>query len=462
MCFGVGEGCYHNELYRPVKLGNGRLLNDIHPRPAPTIIPRSEHGISRSNVSENALKVLYRLRNSGFQAFLVGGGVRDLLLGLRPKDFDVATDAHPEEIRNLFRNSRLIGRRFRLAHVRFGRDVIEVATFRASGGEPDEDRQQSDSGRILRDNVYGSIDDDIWRRDFTINALYYNIEDYSVWDYTGGMEDLKSRTLRLIDDPWVRYREDPVRMLRAARFAAKLGFTIAPETAAPIHDLGSLLADVPAARLFDESLKLFQTGHAVKSFDKLVEYGLLSYLFPSAAALIQGEDGAAVTAFIRKGLENTDTRMVEGQSISPMFLFAVFLWPGVKRLAEKLAQDQNVREYEAMQEAMYRIVAEQTARTSVPKRFSAPMKDVLALQRRFMSRKGVRAARFLEHKYFRAAYDFLVLRSTCGEVDPEIADWWTRVQEANEDERRTAFEISGRRRRRRRPRRDAGRSQPQD
>jgi len=456
-----GGGCYHNGLYCPVKLGNGRLLNDIHPRPAPTIIPRSEHGISRSNVSDNALKVLYRLKKSGYQAFLVGGGVRDLLLGLRPKDFDIATDAHPEEIRKLFRNSRLIGRRFRLAHVRFGRDLVEVATFRAGSNEPEEDEQQrSDSGRILRDNVYGSIDEDIWRRDFTVNALYYNIEDFSVWDYTGGMADLEARTLRLIDDPWVRYREDPVRMLRAARFAAKLGFTLAPETAAPIRDLAYLLADVPAARLFDESLKLFHTGHALKSFDKLVEYDLLSYLFPSAAAAINGEDGEAVTVFIRQGLESTDARVAEGLSISPMFLFGVFLWPGVNRLAEKLVQEQNFSEYDAMQEALHRAVAEQTARTSVPKRFSMPMKDMLSLQRRFSVRKGVRAARFLEHKCFRAAYDFLLLRTSCGEVDPEIADWWTRIQEADEDERRAAFEIGGRRRRRRRSRRKARPAQP--
>ena len=431
-------------------------MNDIHPRPGPTIIPRSEHGISRSNVSENALKVLYRLKNSGYKAFLVGGGVRDLLLGLRPKDFDLATDAHPEEIRKLFRNSRLIGRRFRLAHVRFGRDLIEVATFRASASTAGDDQQHSDSGRILRDNVYGSIDDDIWRRDFTINALYYNIADFSVWDYTGGMDDIRSKTLRLIDDPWVRYREDPVRMLRAARFAAKLGFTIAPETAAPIRDLGPLLADVPAARLFEETLKLFQSGHGEKSFEKLVEHDLLSYLFPSAASLIAGKEGEAVAEFVRKGLANTDARVAEDKSVTPMFLYAVFLWPGVRRLAENLAKDQNVREYEAMQEAMYRIVAEQTARTSVPKRFSAPMKEVLALQRRFMTRQGVRAARLLEHKRFRAAYDFLVLRSRCGEVESEIADWWTDVQEADEDGRRQAFGVNKQRRKRgrRRPRSD--------
>jgi poly(A) polymerase len=340
--------------------------------------------------------------------------------------------------------------------VRFGRDIVEVATFRASGNSSGDDQQHSDSGRILRDNVYGSIDDDIWRRDFTINALYYNIADFSVWDYTGGMEDIRSKTLRLIDDPWVRYREDPVRMLRAIRFAAKLGFTIAPDTAAPIRDLGPLLADVPAARLFDETLKLFQSGYAEKSFDKLVEYNLLTYLFPSAASLIAGRDGKKVADFIRQGLANTDARVADDMSITPMFLYAVFLWPGVRRLAESLANDDNVREFEAMQEAMFRVVAEQTARTSVPKRFSAPMKEVLALQRRFLNRKGVRALKLLEHKRFRAAYDFLVLRSRCGEVDVELADWWTAIQELDEEKQREAFELGRERRRRGRRRSRSG------
>ena len=222
----------------------------------PKIVPRAEHGISRANISENSLKVLYRLRNAGFGAFLVGGGVRDLLLGRHPKDFDVVTDAHPEQIKQLFRNARLIGRRFRLAHVRFGRDIVEVATFRAAAnGDTDsgaDDRAHSESGRILRDNVYGTIEEDIWRRDFTINALYYNIADFSVWDFTTGFEDIRTRTLRLIGDPERRYREDPVRMLRAVRFAAKLGLTIAPESAEPIFALGAHLRDVPAARLTRE------------------------------------------------------------------------------------------------------------------------------------------------------------------------------------------------------------------
>lgn len=429
-------------------------MNPIHPRPNPTIIPRSDHGISRAKISESALKVLYRLHNAGYQAFLVGGSVRDLLLGLSPKDFDVATNAHPEQIRELFRNSRLIGRRFRLAHVRFGRDIVEVATFRAGGNGAEEDQLQSDSGRILRDNVYGSIDEDIWRRDFTVNALYYNIADYSVWDYTGGIADLRSRTLRMIDDPWTRYREDPVRMLRAARFAAKLDFEIAPDTAAPMRELGVLLLDVPSARLFDETLKLFQTGHAAKSFDRLVEQDLLRYLFPSTAAMLAGPERDAVERFVRLGLENTDRRIAEDQSVTPMFLYAVLLWPAIERLAARVQAERGCGDFEAMQEAMARIVAEQVARTALPKRFSIPMKEMLMLQRRFAQRTGGRALKLLDHKRFRAAYDFLVLRSRAGEVDQELAAWWTEAQAAGPQERAAAAEpVPGRRRRRRSRRR---------
>src|SRR5690606_33324797 len=273
----------------------GSFLNstDTQPRPSPKIIPRAEHPISRANISSNALKVLYRLKNAGYSAFIVGGGVRDLLLGRHPKDFDVVTDALPEEVDRLFRNCRLIGRRFRLAHVRFGRDVVEVATFRATGNGEDDARLHDETGRILRDNVYGTIDEDVWRRDFTVNALYYNIADFTLWDYTTGLEDIKSRTLRLIGDPETRYREDPVRMLRAVRLAAKLDFTIAPGTAEPIPRLAPLLADVPPARLFDEVLKLFQSGHAVRSFDLLREHGLFGYLFPRTEEIFRGDDGEA-------------------------------------------------------------------------------------------------------------------------------------------------------------------------
>jgi poly(A) polymerase len=443
---------------------DGTLLNvsEPKPRPGPTIIPRSDHGISRSKVSENALKVLYRLKKSGFKAFLVGGGVRDLLLGLEPKDFDIATDAHPEEVRELFRNSRLIGRRFRLAHVRFGRDVIEVATFRASGESEGEayDREHTDSGRILRDNVYGSIDEDIWRRDFTVNALYYNIEDFSVWDYTGGMDDIRSRTLRLIDDPWTRYREDPVRMLRAVRFAAKLGFEIAPDTAAPIRDLGFHLADVPAARLFDEILKLFQSGHAERSFDLLLEFGLFQYLFPATGSALEQADSEADLKLVRRGLANTDARIAEDKPVTPMFLFAVLLWPAIRRVMQMLQEREGQSEFDAMQEALNRITAEQTARIAIPRRFSVPMREILVLQRRFHDRRGARAARLLEHKRFRAAYDFLVLRGECGEVDPEVVQWWTEIQEQSPEVRSDSTGAKrsrgGRSRRGRRGRRRGG------
>jgi poly(A) polymerase len=430
----------------------------------PTIVPRAEHGISRSNISENALKVLYRLKNAGFAAFIVGGGVRDLLLGQHPKDFDVVTDAHPDEIKHLFRNARLIGRRFRLAHVRFGRDIVEVATFRAAANDeseaPADARAHSDSGRILRDNVYGTIEEDIWRRDFTVNALYYNIADFSVWDFTTGFEDIRTRTLRLIGDPERRYREDPVRMLRAIRFAAKLGFRMAPDTAEPILALGSHLRDVPAARLFDEVLKLFQSGQGVRSFELLEQHELLGYLFPSTAAVLAGEHGAHARALIRAGLANTDRRVAEDKPITPTFLYAVLLWPAIKTLTEQLLPQPGGNEHDAMSEACHRIVAEQVVRTSLPKRFSAPMREMLMLQRRFDQRQGIRGARLLEHRQFRAAYDFLLLRAACGEVAQELAEWWTEVQELDPGAQRESFgsaEPRGkrRRRRRRRPRRNA-------
>jgi poly(A) polymerase len=339
----------------------------------------------------------------------------------------------------LFRNSRLIGRRFRLAHVRFGRDLIEVATFRATANDADQDRSHSDEGRILRDNVYGTIDEDIWRRDFTVNALYYNIADFSVWDYAGGVADIATRTLRLIDDPWVRYREDPVRMLRAARFAAKLGFSIEAGTAAPLRELGPLLSEVPAARLFEEVLKLFQTGAAVRSFDLLLEHGLLQHLFPVVADVLTQDAGNQARDFIRSGLASTDARVAAEQPITPMFLYAVLLWPAASRLANRLIEQEGASEYEALNEALARVSYQQIARTSLPKRFSAPMREMLMLQRRFGQRHGVRAARLLEHKRFRAAYDFLVLRSRAGEIEPELAEWWTEIQEQNAEEQQTAF-----------------------
>jgi poly(A) polymerase len=426
-------------------------LNDteLEPRHGPVIVPRSEHNISRANISPNALKVLYRLKSAGFEAFLVGGGVRDLLLDRHPKDFDVVTNADPDQIRDLFRNCRLIGRRFRLAHVRFGRDIVEVATFRAANviDPEDDDRAHSDSGRILRDNVYGTIDEDVWRRDFTVNALYYNITDFSIWDYVDGVRDVRARTLRLIGDPEKRYREDPVRMLRAVRFAAKLDFTLAPETAAPIASLGRLLNDVPSARLFDELLKLFQSGHAVRSFELLLEYDLLRYLFRDTQAEIETGERDKVVDFIRRGLANTDARVHEDKPITPMFLYALFLWFPIQALARRL-ESEGWNDGQAMLEASQRIVAAQ--QTAFPRRFSSPMKELLNMQWRFGEMQGGRAARLLQHKRFRAAYDFLVLRASCGEVEQATVDWWTDLQSKPPEEQSKLLNANRRPGRRRR------------
>jgi poly(A) polymerase len=427
---------------------------DSKSRSGLVVIPRSDHNISRANISPNALKVLYRLRSAGFDAFIVGGGVRDLLLDRHPKDFDVVTNADPDQIQELFRNCRLIGRRFRLAHVRFGRDVIEVATFRAAGAEPDDERAHSDSGRILRDNVYGTIDEDVWRRDFTVNALYYNIADFSLWDYVGGLDDVRARTLRLIGNPETRYREDPVRMLRAMRFAAKLDFQLAPEAAAPIASVGRLLRDVPPARLFDELLKLFHAGHAVRSFDLLLQYDLFGYLFQDTNALLETEQRAKLIEFIRTGLAATDARVRADKPVTPMFLYAVFLWFPIRALADRL-QKEGWSESHAVVEASNRIVVAQ--QTSFPRRFSSPMKELLAMQWRFDQRQGVRAARLLQHKRFRAAYDFLLLRARCGEVGQELVDWWTEIQQLPpvEQQKLIGNRRPGRRRRGGRGRRSA-------
>ena len=364
---------------------------------------------------------------------LVGGGVRDLLLGHAPKDFDIATDALPEEVKKLFSNSRLIGRRFRLAHVFFGREIIEVATFRASQADENEnnintdlDRAHDDSGRILRDNVYGQIEDDVWRRDFTVNALYYDIADFSIVDYTSAMDDVKNRVLRLIGDPETRYREDPVRMLRAIRFAAKLGFSIHPETEQPIFDLGYLLDDIPPARLFDEVLKLFHSGQGVKSLQLLRKYNLLQYLFKQADDLLkQGDD--TFDAFIHLALESTDKRINQGKPVTPAFLFAAMLWGTVDKLSDKLKQSGEPGTL-AMQNASSTVLSKQVKVITIPKRFSMVVRDIWQMQHRFKFRHGKRAKSLLMHKKFRAAYDFMCIRSQAGEVTDDSCDWWTRIQ----------------------------------
>src|SRR5579875_2359688 len=382
------------------------------------VIPRDQHNLSRKNISRGALRVLYGLKDHGFRACLVGGAVRDLLLGGRPKDFDVATDATPEDVKRIFRNCRLIGRRFRLAHVIFGPEIVEVATFRGTGdGSEDADRHVVD-GRIVRDNVWGTIEED---------ALHYDIADFSVLDYVGGMEDLEQHWLHLIGDPAQRYREDPVRMLRAVRLAAKLDFTIDPGAVAPFGPLGHLLGDAPPARLFDECQKMFLSGYGLKSFHLLERHDLLKQLFPGTARALARDESGALRSLIEGGLRGTDARVAEGRPVTPAFLFAVLLWGEVSTLARTM-QAEGVSRQLAWQRAAHAVMAEQARRVAIPRRFGYTMEDIWALQPRFAERARRRVFRLLAHPRFRAAYDFLLLRAA---ESPELrasGEWWTRAQ----------------------------------
>lgn len=434
----------------------------------PRIIPRAEHVISRANISDSALKVLYRLKEGGYQAYLVGGGVRDMLLGREPKDFDVATNARPEEIKELFRSCHLIGRRFRLAHVRFGREIIEVATFRAlpATGEEEEAETSSEdlhieNGRIMRDNIYGTLEEDAWRRDFTINSLYYNIADFSVVDYAGGLDDLKAGWIRLIGDPVQRYREDPVRMLRAVRFAAKLGFRIHPDTETPLFELGHLLDDIPPARLFEEVLKLFLGGCAVETFESLRHYRLFQHLFPLTEEDLAQEHEGFPAELVVRALANTDERIAAGKPVTPAFLFAALLWGPMRRTIEEI-RTESMTDFEAIQEAGGVVVSRQAQRIALPKRYTLPMREIWAMQPRLTQISGKRPLSLLTHPRFRAAYDFLLLRGEAGEGVQELCEWWTAFQEVNADRRQvilsTGSAVAGepRKRRRRRRKKPAG------
>lgn len=392
---------------------------------APTIIPRPEHTLSRSHVSENALRVLYRLKNAGYQAHLVGGGVRDLLLGLEPKDFDIATDARPEQVRRLFNNCRLIGRRFRLAHILFGREIIEVATFRASH-DPDEDTHND--GRILRDNVYGSIEEDAVRRDFTINALYYNIADFSIVDYVGGLTDLKQRTLRMIGNPEQRYREDPVRMLRAVRFSAKLGLTIEQDTAACIKELAILLRGIPPARLFEETQKLFLKGAALTTYRSLQDYQLFEQLFPELQKLLEQDSTDRTQALFERLMQDTDARVAADKPVTVSFLLAALLWPAVDHHVAWL-EDKEFSPNEALHKAISHVLGQQNKHVAITRRFMMSVRDIWLLQPQFHKRNQEYSEELLEHPRFRAAYDLLVLRAAHYEPElNELANWWTTYQ----------------------------------
>lgn len=395
----------------------------------PDRITRDQHDLSRRDISRAALKVLYQLHNAGYQALLVGGGVRDVLLGKTPKDFDIVTNAHPEEVRNLFSNCHLIGRRFVLAHVRFGREIIEVATFRAS--HENNEAGVTENGQIVRDNVYGTIDDDAHRRDFTINALYYDISDFAILDYAQGIDDLEDRIIRFIGDPILRYQEDPVRILRAIRFAAKLDFTIEEETAKPIASMANLLRNIPSSRLYDESLKLFLSGHAVAVLDLLYEYDVFKYLFPLTHKQLDQEP---IRKLIYLLCDNTDKRIENQQSVAPGFFFAVLLWaPLVEQKNRLMKQGQS--EQDAIINAAQIVLRKQAKFVSIPRRVTAFMHEVWILQPRLTRKKDKRVMSAFMHPRFRAGFDFLILRAEIGDEVEDSVVWWTEFQEMDEKDR---------------------------
>ena len=434
-----------------------RLISKVfggNPGGKPVAIPLARHGIEREQIHPCALKVTRTLKENGYAAFVVGGAVRDLLIGREPKDFDIATDATPEEVRQCFRRSRIIGRRFQIVHVYCGADTIEVTTFRASQGEPeaDEDRVTAEDGLILRDNVFGSQAEDAARRDFTVNALYYDPEHEEIWDSHGGVADAKKRLLRMIGDPEARYREDPVRMLRAARFAAKLDFRIDPATRAPIAKLAPLLERIPAARLFDEMIKLLLSGHAERGIHQLRAEGLHHGIFPMLDALL---DDPVRKTFLHVALHDTDERVRNDQSASPAFLIACLLWFDMNAAWHKL-QAKGEPAQAALFAAMDQALEQQRDTLAFPRRFDGTIKEIWSLQPRFEQRSGARPYRLLTHPRFRAGYDFLLIRAKGGDAPQELADWWGRFQDAGEAERANMLQPtkageSKRRRRRRGP-----------
>jgi poly(A) polymerase len=386
----------------------------------PKVYSRTEHAICNKQISKEALKVLHTLDKAGFRACLVGGGVRDLLLGIAPKDFDVGTDARPAQIRSLFRNVRLVGRRFRLAHVRFGSEIVEVATFRKQ-----HDMSSTRQGRIVRDNVFGTLQEDVWRRDLTVNALYYDIRDCSVIDYVSGLEDLKSKKLRVIGEPLLRYQEDPVRMLRVIRFAAKLGFSIAPSTQKAIGTEAHRLREISPARLFDEILKIFLGGQALASFEFLERFGLFKELFPLTSRIVSEREGEGPYSLVKNVLRNTDLRLQKGKSVSPGFLLAAILWETFDRTRIDLI-DKGLKEADAYIIAEDEVVSEQCKSIAMPRRVSRMVRDTWFLQKLLERPTRKRAARIVRNPRFRAAYDLLVLRSASGERTRRFVNWWER------------------------------------
>jgi poly(A) polymerase len=427
-------------------------------------IAAAEHGIDPQRVPRTALRVCETLQKAGHRAYIVGGAVRDLLLGETPEDFDVATDATPEQVKSHFRRAIIIGRRFRLVHVMFGAEAIEVSTFRALDNP---DRQTDQHGRVLADNLFGEQIEDAARRDFTINALYYDPTTGEVLDYHDGVKDLKARRLRIIGDPEARYREDPVRMLRAVRFAARLGFQIDDATREPIHRMGSLIENVPAARLFDEMLKLLLSGHSVACITRLRAEGLHHGLLPLLDVILEQPAGER---FVMLALSRTDERVRAGKPVSPGFLFATLLWHDVLvKWNARVARGEH--RIPALEHAIDDTVDAQTDKLAIQRRFVADMREIWGLQPRFERRSGRSPYRLLEHLRFRAGYDFLLLRAAADEIPAALGDWWNRFAAAGGDEReelikQAAAEGTGagsggtRRRRRRRGRGDQAAASP--
>ncbi|SPJ14495.1 poly(A) polymerase I [Burkholderiales bacterium] len=397
-------------------------------RRTPKRIPVSEHGIDRALVSRAALRTCETLQAAGFRAYIVGGAVRDLLLGIAPKDFDVATDATPEQIKSHFRRAIIIGRRFRLVHVMFGAETIETSTFRALGtGERDTDEH----GRVLADNTFGEQHEDAARRDFTVNAMYYDPAREEVIDYHDGVRDVRRRRLRIIGDPEARYREDPVRMLRAVRFAAKLGFEIDPDTREPIGRLATLIENVPPARLFDEMLKLLTSGHAVGCIERLRAEGLHHGLLPMLDVILDQPQGER---FVMLALSRTDERVRAGKHIAPGFLFATLLWNEV--LTQWNARvGAGEHRLPALDQAIDRVLEVQTEKLAIQRRYSADMREIWMMQPRFERQHGQAPMRLLEHLRLRAGYDFLMLRCDCGETPGELGQWWTQFLQADDETR---------------------------
>ncbi|MBA2656915.1 MAG: polynucleotide adenylyltransferase PcnB [Tatlockia sp.] len=419
------------------------------------IIPRSHHNLSKTDISANALKVLNRLNSAEYQAYLVGGSVRDLLLGKVPKDFDIATNATPNEIRKLFRNARIIGRRFKLVHIIFHREIIEVATFRGSeSDEIDNNQEVNERGMLVRDNVYGSLDEDAWRRDFTINSLYYGIDNASIVDFTGGVNDVHQRLVRMIGDPATRYKEDPVRMLRAIRFCAKLNFTMAEDTAEPLITLSPLIRHVSSSRLFDEVTKLYQCGAAEAVQNLLAKHGLFAQLFEQTSILLGSQ--YPVNALMGLALENTDKRIHDNKPVTPAFIYAVLLWFPLMECTKRFQEEEDLVPLQALEKAMSQVIVEQNKVVMIPKRFSQVIREIWLLQFRFPKRYGGRAFNLLQHPRFRAAYDFMALRALAGDESMELAEWWTKFQDLSEQEQHEMIEALApqappKRKRRRKP-----------